>query len=169
MKRLLGPETISLLIFLFTYFLLSNICIVYDGDTFRKGLYVYRIIGIDAPEYRKKQKEWVINYISNLLKVPKYKINISCLDLYGIKAKEELEKQIRFFCFNIKIIPVKKDKYSRILAYVYKGNTDIGEYLISNGFAILYPFENFEKKEEYYREMLKAVKNKKGLWKCLLK
>ncbi len=169
MKRLLGPEIITFLLFLLSYILINNVCIVYDGDTFRKGLYVYRIIGIDAPEYKKKQKEWVIEFISNILNVPERKINISCLNLYGIKAKEELEKQINFFCFNIKVIPVKKDKYGRILAYVYKDTTDIGEELIIKGFAIVYPFEEFEKKEEYYKAMYYAIKNKEGLWGCIIK
>ncbi|WP_420540408.1 thermonuclease family protein (plasmid) [Paenibacillus polymyxa] len=59
-----------------------------------------------------------------------------------------------------------KDKYGRLLAYIYKGNTDINEEMLKKGHAVTYfIFPNFMNLEQYQNTMLQAKNKKLGMWK----
>ncbi|MEO2154918.1 MAG: thermonuclease family protein [Nanoarchaeota archaeon] len=135
--------------------------VIVDGDTikFKNGTkYVYvRIVGIDTPEYKKEQKEYVIE---------KYNVkNISCLNEYGILAKEELSNLIKN-SKNITIIVLDKDRYGRILGKVMiNGSVDVAEILVKEGYAFLYTKDKYYK--PYLDELYYAKDKKEGLWGCI--
>ncbi len=137
--------------------------VVIDGDTFIYNGKKIRIIGIDAPEL-EKQKPWFIQFLLNISNGTK--VNTLCLQYYAQKAREFLQSSL-MDCNNLSVEIVKRDKYGRYLAYVYCGNCDIGEKEIFLGYAVVYPFENFSKKEIYYNLTLYAASRKVGLWKCV--
>ena len=82
--------------------------IVIDGDTFRvcysNKCKVVRIYGIDAPEYKKPQKNYVIKNLERMLGG---KVNVSCLDYYGFKAFDFLDKLFKRKC-RIKLSQLEK-------------------------------------------------------------
>jgi micrococcal nuclease len=57
-----------------------------------------------------------------------------------------------------------RDKYDRILAYVFSNGRDIGAHLIEQGYAFAYRKFSHDR-EVYYLELeRKAKKNKTGMW-----
>ena len=59
----------------------------------------------------------------------------------------------------------KRDKYGRLLAYVYKGGKSIQEALLAAGLAEVVVYQPNDKYEEKYRAIeAKAKKAKKGIW-----
>ena len=119
-----------------------------------------RVIGVDTMEYKHPQKSYVVKKLGVE--------NISCLDYYGeqayLFAREVLENSM------INVQEVRKDKYGRTLAYVTVCNEtacyDYGELLLEKGLAIVYEYEDFEKKQEYKEIQEEAKKRKLGLWSC---
>lgn len=133
---------------------------VVDGDTFALNNVKIRVIGVDTMEYKHPQKSYVVKKLGVE--------NISCLDYYGeqayLFAREVLENSM------INVQEVRKDKYGRTLAYVTVCNEtacyDYGELLLGKGLAIVYEYEDFEKKQEYKEIQEEAKKRKLGLWSC---
>jgi len=133
---------------------------VVDGDTFALNGVKIRVIGVDTMEYKHPQKSYVVKKLGVE--------NISCLDYYGeqayLFAREVLENSM------INVQEVKKDKYGRTLAYITVCNEtacyDYGELLLGKGLAIVYEYEDFEKKQEYKEIQEEAKKRKLGLWSC---
>ena len=164
-KGSVGVVVLLLLTFLLQ---LSNYkVIVLDGDTFvLNGKYI-RIFGIDALEL-SSQKEWVLEYLSRFGKV-----NVSCLKHYAYEAKHFLQSLLTPFPLKIVWLdPKDRDKYGRILAYVYVCSLvflceDVGEELIRRGLALVFIYEDFDKKDIYLEIQDYARLNRLGLWACL--
>lgn len=58
-----------------------------------------------------------------------------------------------------------KDKYDRLLRYVYLGDdTFLNELLVKEGYAFLYPWFPFEYYEQFKNHENKAREEKLGLW-----
>ncbi|MFH1790352.1 MAG: thermonuclease family protein [bacterium] len=118
---------------------------VIDGDTIQltDGRTV-RYIGIDAPETQKKTQTG------------------QCFADESTNANKKLVNgaQIRM----AKDIS-NKDKYGRLLRYVYVDNIFVNQYLVENGFAIAKAYlPDVYYKQEFKSAQEKSKTEKKGLW-----
>lgn len=110
---------------------------IIDGDTFEitSGEKI-RMIGINAPEIS---------------------------DLHGNEAKQHLSELISGK--NVKLVSDTRsndrDRYSRLLRYVYLNGTDINKKMIEDGHAIAYLKFKFDKAAEY--EEMQISSEKKGI------
>ncbi len=125
---------------------------VIDGDTIIvEGKRKVRYIGVDAPE---------IIYATN-----------TGDKSYRCFAKESLianEKIVEGKTVKLVKDVSDKDKYGRLLRYVYSGDIFVNEYLVKNGFAVSEPiFPNLEYSRLFYNSQKMASDKKIGLWsKC---
>ncbi|GEM63177.1 thermonuclease [Sphingobacterium faecium NBRC 15299] len=124
---------------------------VIDGDTFvivdqhRKDVKV-RLIGIDAPETRKTSKKPV--------------------GYYGQESKAYLKKLIDQKNVQLIFDVGKKDRYGRLLAYVYVNRRFVNADLLRKGYAVTYTVPPNVKYAEYFVKLeQKARINETGLWK----
>tara|TARA_A100001391_G_C4886434_1_gene229621 strand:- start:42 stop:434 length:393 start_codon:yes stop_codon:yes gene_type:complete len=114
---------------LLIYYIISSrdtrVTRVIDGDTFitNKGDRV-RLIGVDAPELPS---------------------------LRGIESKMYLHQLIdnKVVTLERDGISDNKDKYGRLLRYVYLNKKDINLHMIKSGYAKPYLYFNFEKLNQY--------------------
>ncbi len=114
---------------LLIYYIISSrdtrVTRVIDGDTFitNKGDRV-RLIGVDAPELPS---------------------------LRGIESKMYLHQLIdnKVVTLERDGISKNKDKYGRLLRYVYLNKKDINLHMIKSGYAKPYLYFNFEKLNQY--------------------
>ena len=124
---------------------------VIDGDTIiLKGGEHVRYIGIDTPEVRiRKNNEWVYDP-----------------EAYAEKAKEFNTKLVLNKMVRIESDFDKKDKYERILAYVYdEKNEMINLKLIEEGLASMYTFHpNIKYFDVFLKAQKKAMYDEKGIW-----
>jgi len=112
---------------------------VIDGDTFitQEGECI-RLAGIDAPEYPDQ-----------------------CLSL---EAKERLTELINGQ--EVEIEPVKKDKFGRTMAFVFKDQLLIDRILLSEGLGTTIEIDS-QYQPELIRAETEAQKLKKGVWSSL--
>ena len=138
---------------------------VVDGDTIwvrckNGSLYKIRILGIDTPEiYRKNNPYEYYTYDGTPI------TNTTYLKLWGYKAKEYLEDMLkgREVVVVFDRMSPRRDKYNRYLAYIFVDGRDVGEDLIINGYARVYP-SKFELLDRYLECEEYAKKHKIGLW-----
>ncbi|MFM1525609.1 MULTISPECIES: thermonuclease family protein [Helcococcus] len=128
---------------------LYNVVEVFDGDTIVININnkneTVRLLGIDTPESVH----------------PNPKKNTK----YGKIASSFTKKLLTNKKVSIELDVQKKDKYGRILAYVYLNNKMVNETIIENGFAkplTIAPNVKYTKK--FTKLFQKARKYKKGLW-----
>ncbi len=119
---------------------------VVDGDTIilENGEAV-RYIGIDTPEVRARSKGGP--------------------ECYALEAKEANKKLVSGKKVRLEKDVSERDRYGRLLRYVYVGDVFVNEYLVKEGYAkaVSYPpdvkyQDLFRKAERYARE------HNKGLW-----
>ncbi len=124
---------------------------VIDGDTFvidngrKKGERV-RLIGIDAPETRRTARKEV--------------------GYYGPEAKEYLQAMLTGK--NVKLVfdVGKKDRYGRLLAYVYLREKFVNAELVAQGYAVTYTLApNVQYADFFVKLERQARQAKRGLWK----
>lgn len=123
---------------------------VVDGDTIElSDGNTVRYIGIDTPEIRERQgKKWVYN--------PRP---------YAEEAKAFNEKLVKEMPLRLEYDVQKKDKYNRVLAYVYSGETMINLEMVRQGYAMIYTYPpNVKYAEEFLEAQKEARGGKKGLW-----
>ena len=131
---------------------ISGVPKIVDGDTVHINDKKFRLEGIDAPEMRQQCKKESFK-ISFLIGFTFYK-DYSC----GRVSKEKLITKIN--TSKIKCISSSKDKYKRYIATCFKGNTNLNQWMVRNGFAIAY--RRYSKK--YVPDEVFAKENKLGLW-----
>lgn len=113
--------------------------VVYDGDTFElENAEVVRLIGIDAPELSQPGGKISQDYLSRLI----------------------LGKEITLVA-GLK----QRDRYGRLLRYVYIGSICVNEEMIRNGYAEARYLSEDDSNREYYIQLEIEAENKQaGLW-----
>lgn len=123
---------------------------VIDGDTIVvniNGQQIHvRLIGVDSPELNDKRTQ------------------VACL---AQKAKEETEKLL-----NGQKVYLEKDstqgdydKYNRLLAYVFIGDTSFNKLMLEEGYAYEYTYRlPYKYQSEFKAAQNKARSDQKGLW-----
>jgi len=113
---------------------------IVDGDTFEleNGEKV-RMIGINSPEKK---------------------------DVFGNKSKIYLGQLILGKTVTLKPdnISSNKDRYQRLLRYVYLDEVDINLKMIEDGYAFAYLTYKFSKSQQYKKTQLQSQENNLGIW-----
>ncbi len=134
---------------------------VIDGDTIVVNLNGrierVRLLGVDCPEViPEKNRPFEYDNITNL----------TLLAEWGLKAKRFAEGYLDEKTVIVEIDPLAgyRDRYGRILAYVYVDGKDFNAVLLEKGYARVY-ISNFKKLEEYLRIQRKAMLERRGIWR----
>lgn len=126
---------------------------VIDGDTIElsSGERV-RYIGIDTPELRQRNgSAWVYD--------PRP---------YAEEAKEFNRNLVEGRSVRLEFDVQKRDKFGRLLAYVYLGDKMVNIELLKEGYAMIYTYPpNVKYVEEFLKAQLDARENERGLWREL--
>ena len=136
---------------------------IIDGDTFDVILEDgsedrVRLLGVDTPETYGKNKPYEYGDITDT----------TCLKGWGKKATEF----VRGILQEQNVILVSDTQagergfYGRLLAYVVADNRDIGDLLITNGYARVYVEGDSSMEEEYLKLQAEAQRRFVGLWRC---
>lgn len=123
---------------------------VIDGDTIElsNGESV-RYIGIDTPESREREGgEWVYDPMP-----------------YAKEAIELNRKLVEGKAIRLEFDVQKRDKYNRLLAYVYSGDKMVNLEMLKQGYSMIYTYPpNVKYAEEFLRAQQSAREQGKGLW-----
>jgi len=119
---------------------------VIDGDTvILADNDRVRYIGINTPEIKNRYKEKE--------------------EPYGPEAKEFNRTLVEDKWVKLEFDIEKRDRYGRLLAYVYAGDKFVNGMLIREGLAKAYPFEPNTKYKQRFRDYEKEAKDgRKGIW-----
>jgi len=119
---------------------------VLDGDTFRtKNGEKIRLIGVDTPEFFHPLKP---------------------VQFYTKESTLFARKTVEGKRIRLEFDQEKRDKYDRLLAYVYlEDSTFVNAELIKQGYAFAYTKYPFKYKEEFKEYEKQARKHELGLWK----
>jgi micrococcal nuclease len=118
---------------------------VVDGDTFKiESGETVRMIGIDTPETVHPSKP------------------VQC---YGKEASLKTQELIEGKEIKLEKDVSEKDKYGRLLRYVYLGDIFLNEYLVREGYAMSssYP-PDIKYQDKFVGAQKKAQEENKGLW-----
>ncbi|MBU1062231.1 MAG: thermonuclease family protein [Candidatus Omnitrophica bacterium] len=123
---------------------------VIDGDTIELSTgEKVRYIGIDTPELRKRgESGWVYSPAP-----------------YAEEAKDFNRKLVEGRIVRLEFDVQKRDRYNRLLAYVYIGDEMVNLEMVSQGYAMIYTYPpNVKYVEEFLSAQKHAREDKKGLW-----
>ncbi len=123
---------------------------VIDGDSIELSSgEIVRYIGIDTPEIREKENAgWV------------YKPRP-----YAEEAREFNQKLVKGKSVKLEFDVQKRDKYKRLLAYVYIGEKMVNIEMVKEGFAMIYTYPpNLKYSQRFLDAQTEARDNKRGLW-----
>lgn len=126
---------------------------VVDGDTIElSNGDTVRYIGIDTPEIRERSgNSWI------------YKPGP-----YAEEAREFNRKLVAGKPVRLEFDVQKKDKYKRLLAYVYTGDKMVNLEMVKEGYAMIYTYPpNVRYTEKFLEAQKEARDNKMGLWSDL--
>lgn len=136
---------------------------VVDGDTIavqiERTIEKVRLIGIDTPESRRNDR-------ANL-QAERSKRDVKTIIQMGKQAKEVMKGLLpKGTELRIEYDVQKRDKYGRLLAYVYtKDNTMINEEMLRQGYAQLLTIPpNVRYVERFRKALTKSQNEKRGLW-----
>jgi micrococcal nuclease len=118
---------------------------VIDGDTIRvAGLGKIRYIGMDAPEIKHAGR---------------------AAEPYGYEAFEANQQLVQGKRVKIELDAGKRDRYGRVLAYVYCGSVFINAYLVEAGYAYAVKVKpNVRYWNLFSRLQQEAARAGRGLW-----
>ena len=131
---------------------ISGVPKIIDGDTVHINDFKFRLEGIDAPEMRQQCKKESFK-ISSTIGFSFYK-DYSC----GKVSKAKLKAKINGS--KIKCVSTSKDRYKRYIATCFKGEINLNQWMVRNGYAIAY--RRYSKK--YVPDEEFAKEKKLGLW-----
>ncbi len=124
---------------------------VSDGDTIRvTGGYTVRYIGINAPELgRKEGGRWIYDP-----------------EPFAEAAKALNEELVEGKRVRLEYDVVKRDKFDRLLAYVYVGDNLVNGRMIGRGYALTYIYPPNVKHASLLVRLQKGAKeNDRGFWR----
>ncbi len=134
---------------------------VVDGDTIiveiDGRIEKVRLIGVDTPELKaEKNKPYEYDNITNL----------TLLEEWGWKAKEFTERWLKGKVVKLEFDELAgyRDRYGRMLVYVYVNGTDFNALLLKEGYARVY-LTKFKKLEQYITLEREAFESRRGLWR----
>jgi len=124
---------------------------VVDGDTIKVLIGnkedTVRLIGIDTPETVDPRKP------------------VQC---FGIEASNKAKEVLTGKTVTLESDPTQgdRDKYQRLLRYVFLNDLNFNKFMISSGYAHEYTYRNnpYKYMEEFKVAEKEARQNKKGLW-----
>ena len=128
---------------------------VVDGDTIEVSLNnkkeTIRLIGIDSPETLDPRKP------------------VQC---FGIEASNKAKKTLNGKTVGLETDPTQgeRDKYGRLLRYVFLNDLNFNKLMISEGFAHEYTYQNnpYKYQLDFIQAAKEARENNRGLWqKCV--
>jgi len=154
MRNKLFILTAALILILGSYFFIGqknslaevHINEIIDGDTYKTSSgETIRVLGVDCPEIDGEKKKG------------KY---------FAFKAKEFAENKILDKKVKLEFDSEKKDKYGRLLAYIYLGDKGMFNlHLLQEGYANLMIISPNRRYEEKFKKAVKnARSNKNGVW-----
>ena len=123
---------------------------VIDGDTIElDGGERVRYLGLDTPETRKRQGEtWVY-----------------APQPYAEKAKEFNRQLVEGRFIRLEFDIQKRDKYNRLLAYCFVGDTFVNARILEEGLALLYTSSpNVKYVDLLVKKQQEARQNNRGIW-----
>jgi len=127
-----------------------NVSRVVDGDTIElSNGETVRYIGIDTPEVREKDGSgWIYNPMP-----------------FAEKAKDLNRKLVEGKSVKLELDVQKKDKYKRLLAYVYIEDKMVNIEMVRQGLAMIYTYPpNVKYSQRFLDAQREAMDNKRGLW-----
>ncbi|MCK4501665.1 MAG: thermonuclease family protein [Desulfuromonadales bacterium] len=131
---------------------------IYDGDTIKvEGIGKVRLLGIDTPEYKESPRDRF--YSKNFQIKPKR------LRLISRQAKKYNVDHVKGHWVRLELDQSQKDKYDRVLAYVFLPNGDmLNQVLLEKGLATVFRRYDFRYKKTFISAEKKARQQKLGLW-----
>jgi micrococcal nuclease len=136
---------------------------VVDGDTIAvridRGVEKVRLIGIDTPESRKNERA--------ALQAERSHRDIKTIMEFGRRAKDALKELLpKGTELRIEYDVQKRDKYGRLLGYVYRtDNTMVNEEIVLRGYAQLLTIPpNVKYVDRFKKALAKSQREKRGLW-----
>ncbi|MCM8765786.1 MAG: thermonuclease family protein [Candidatus Omnitrophica bacterium] len=128
---------------------------VIDGDTILlRGGKTVRYIGIDTPEIRKRVKDkWI--YSPQPFSLEAKELNQMLVEKKWIRLEYDVEK---------------KDRYGRLLSYVFVDDIFVNAKLLEEGLAFLYTLPpNVKYVDNFVSLQRKAREEERGIWKIYAK
>jgi micrococcal nuclease len=131
---------------------------IYDGDTLKvENIGRVRLIGIDTPETKASSRDYFYKH--------NYNIKPKKLRQIARQAKQYNIHYVKGTKVRLTLDRTKKDKYDRILAYVYLQDGEmLNQLLLKKGFATVFRRYDFKYKKKFLKLEKKARKKALGLW-----
>ena len=131
---------------------------VYDGDTLKiEDIGKVRLIGIDTPESKASSRDRFYT--------KKYPITAKKLRKIARQAKNYNIQNVKDRRVTLELDHVHRDKYDRLLAYVYLPDGRIlNRILLQKGLASVFRRYDFRYKKDFLKIEKKAQKKQLGLW-----
>lgn len=122
---------------------------VIDGDTIKlENGEVVRYIGIDAPETVHSSK------------------SVQC---FGREASNKNKELVEGKLVRLEKDITDRDKYGRLLRYVWVGDLFVNDYLVRQGYAYVYTFPpDVKYSKQFVQAQREARENNRGLWTVCL-
>lgn len=129
--------------------ILADVVKVIDGDTIKINYEGkeenIRFLLIDTPEMRHKQFDGP--------------------QPYAVEAKEKVEELLKDGKVEIELGIQERDKYGRLLGYLYVDGVSLQEVLLEEGLArVAYVYNDKRHLDDYLKIEKEAKKKKKGIW-----
>lgn len=131
---------------------------IYDGDTLQiKSVGKVRLLGIDTPENNDSERD---HYYQKNFAVSRLKLRQIAQHAKNFNIKQVKGKRVR-----LEFDSERKDRYGRLLAYLYLPDGRLlNRLLLEKGFASVFRRYQFSRKQEFLNAEETARQNRLGLW-----
>jgi len=132
---------------------------IYDGDTIKvENIGKVRLLGIDTPEYQSSSRD---SFYTR-----RFHIKTQKLREISQRVKKYLVRNLKGKRVKLKLDLTERDKYGRLLAYVYLPNGKmLNQILLEKGLASVFRRYNFRYKQNFLKIEKRARRERVGLWK----